>query len=225
MSRRTISGGTACPARGSRPVWGVTLPEMLTVVMVLSLILGTVSSIYINSLRAWCRGSAETYSEQKASWAVQRMIPDIRLGMSVVPGVAPHEASYIAVQLPQRDFDSGESTYLNRLGTDANGRPYLVPGGWVGYFRGDAGGAPDVHGDHIWRRQVAADGTILKQDSLADHVVDNPPDGSGNPKPTFIYWPDVYRLKSVEVTVTVREKQGGRTSTTTMNGEIALRNR
>jgi len=204
---------------------GVSLPEVLTVVMVLSLIIGTVSAIYISSMRAWARGSTEAYSEQKASWAIERMFPDIRLGMSVVPGVAPHEASYIAIQLPQRNFDTGENAYLNQIATDANGRPYLVPGGCVVYYRGDAAGNADIQGDHVWRRQVAADGSILKQDSLADHVVDNPPDESGQPKPMFIYWPDIYRLKSVEVTVSVRERQGTRVSETTINGEISLRNR
>jgi len=205
--------------------FGITLPEVLTAALVLSVIMGTVTSIYTGSLRAWCRGSAETYAEQKAAWAVQRMVPDIRSGISVLPGVAPHEASYITIQLPHRVFDTGQNTYLNQIAVDAHGNPYLVPGGWAVYFRGDAAGNADAGGDRIWRRLVAADGSVLKEDVLADHVVDNPDDATGNPHPMFVYWPDVYRLRSVEVTVTVQEKQGSRTGQTTMNGEITLRNR
>ena len=211
------------PWSGSAPL-GICLAEVLTVAIVLGIIMGTVTAIYTGSLRAWARGSTETYSSQKASGAVQRMIPDIRLGMSVVPGVAPHEASYIAVQLPQRTFDAGYQTYLNQLSTDADGQPYLLPGGCVVYFRGDADANPSNTGACLWRRLVSAGGDIVKQDRLTDNVVDNPDDATGSPKPMFIYWPDVYRLRSVEVTVTVRERQGTRSSQTTVNGEITLRN-
>ncbi len=212
--------------RASIPRLAVTLPEVLTVVLVLGLILGTVSSIYINSMRAYACGSTQSYAQQKASAAIQRMIPDIRMGMSVIPGVAPHEASYIAIELPRRDFDADHNTYLNHIETDANGRPYLAPGRWVVYYRGDADGNPAIDGDHVWRRLVAEDGvTILKQSSIVDNVVDNPPDSSGQPKPMFIYWPDMNRLQSVEITITIREKRGVRATTTTMTGEVALRNR
>ncbi len=224
-ARRPVASRGAIPPVNPRRR-AITLPEVLTVVMVVSIIMGTVVSIYINSMRAYARGSTESYAQQKASAAIERMIPDIRMGMSVVPGVAPHEASYIAIELPQRDFDSGEGTYLNHIETDGDGRPYLTPGGWVVYYRGDEDGNPAVDGDHVWRRLVADDGaTILKQTPIVDNVVDNPPDGSGQPKPMFIYWPDMNRLQSVEITVTVREKRGIRVTNTTMTGEVALRNR
>jgi hypothetical protein len=204
---------------------GISLAEVLTVAVILGIIMGTVTAIYTGSLRAWARGSTESYANEKSSWAVERMVPDVRLGMSVVPGVAPYEATYIAIQLPQRNWDASSGRYVNQVAVDAHGQPYLVPGGWIVYFRGDASGNFDVHGNSLWRREVNASGVTVKQNVLANNVVDNPADATGQPKPTFIYWPDLYRLKSVEATVTVRERQGTRTSQTTMNGEITLRNR
>jgi hypothetical protein len=211
--------------RAAQAKLGISLAEALTVAVVLGIIMGTVTAIYTGSLRAWARGSTEAYANEKSSWALQRMVPDIRLGMSVVPGIAPYEATYIAIQLPQRNYDAGLGRYVNQIGVDAHGEAYLIPGGWIVYFRGDSDGNPSVHGDTLWRREVDVGGNTVKEDVLADHVVDNPVDDTGQPKPTFVYWPDIYRLKSVEATVTVRERQGVRTSQTTMTGEITLRNR
>ncbi len=207
------------------------LAEVLTAAVVFSIVFGCVVSIYIASLRTWGRGASENYAQQKASWSVQRMAPDLRLGMSVTPGNAPFESSYIAVHLPNRVFDSTQHTHFNQILTtvDEHGEtiPYLVPGGYAVYYRGDAEGNMATDGDRIWRKLLASNGeTVMRSDVIADHVVDNPVDSTtGSPTPLFVYWPDIYRLNSVQITVTVQEKQGGRTSTATMNSEFALRNR
>jgi hypothetical protein len=205
---------------------GFTLPEALTATVVLSLVIGTVSQIYMGSLQAWYRGSTEGLSQEKAAWVIQRMAPDLQEGMSVTPGTAPFDSCYLAIQLPAKVYDSGQNTYLNQIAVNGYGQPYLVPGNYVVLYRGDAAGHLDIHGTRIWRRLAAPDGSVLKQYEIADNVVDNPVDpATGNPKANFRYWPDVYRLRSVEVTVTVQEKQGSRTSSATMNGELTLRNR
>lgn len=206
-------------------IGGVTLPEVLTAVMVFAVIAGAVSAIYTTAIKTWYVGAAENYAEQKASLAVQRMVPDLQQGVAVTAASSPYDAICIAIRLPAKVYDSGEGVYLNQVATDGEGKPYLVEGDWAVYYRGNEYGHLSLTGDRIWRRVVrASDGATLRQQVLADNVVDNPDDGTGNPMPMFIYWPDIYRLRSVEVTVTVQEEYGHRTATKTMNGELALRN-
>ena len=208
-----------------RSTRGVTLAEILAALLVFSVIVGAVSAIYTTAMRTWYIGAAENYAQQKASLAVQRMVPDLQQGLSVTEASSPYNEICIAIRLPAKTYDSGEGVYLNQVGTDGEGKPYLVQGDYAVYYRGDEYGNISLTGDQVWRRVVrASDGATLRQQSLADHVIDNPDDGTGTPMPMFIYWPDIYRLRSVEVTVTVQEEYGHRTATKTMNGEISLRN-
>lgn len=203
---------------------GVTLPEMLTAIMVFSVIIGTVCAIYTTSMRTWYLGAAENYAEQKASLAVQRMVLDLQQGLSVTAASSPYDDVCIAVRLPAKTYDTGGGVYLNQVAVDADNTPYLVEGDYAVYYRGDSDANIAVDGDRVWRRLVrASDGAVIKQQMIADKVIDNPDDGTG-PKPMFIYWPDIYRLRSVEITITVRERMGNRTATKTMNGELTLRN-
>lgn len=205
---------------------GFTLPEVLTSAVVISLIIGTVVQICGSSLRVWYRGTTENMSAQKAAWVIQRMAPDLREGICVTPGTAPFDSSFVAIRLPDKIFDSANSTYANHIEVNGLGEPFLVPGNYAVFYRGDGDGNLDVQGTHIWRRLVSPTGTVLKQYSVADNVIDNPIDPvTGNPKASFHYWPDLYRLKSVEVTVTVQERQASKRSSATANGELTLRNR
>lgn len=202
------------------------MPEVLTAAVVLSLVLGSVSQIYIGSLRTWYRGTTENISQQKAAWVIQRMAPDLQEGISVTPGTTPFDSCYVAIRLPDKVWDVANSTYKNHIEINAMGEPYLVPGNYAVFYRSDNDGNLDLQGAHIWRRLVTPTGTILKQYSIADNVIDNPIDpNTGSPKTNFRYWPDVYRLKSVEITVTVQERAASKISSSTANGELTLRNR
>ncbi|UCC68299.1 MAG: prepilin-type N-terminal cleavage/methylation domain-containing protein [Armatimonadota bacterium] len=203
---------------------GVTLPEVLTAVMVLAVVIASVSAIYSLAMRAWYLGAAETYAQQKAAWVIQRMAPDLRQGMSVSPAVPPNESTYLVAQIPAKTYDTGEGAHLNQVAVDAYGEPYLVPGDYIIYYRGNESGGLDAAGDRVWRMLAHSDGTVVKQQVIADNIVDNPDDGTGNPKAMFIYWPDIYRLRSVEITITVEESRGHRTARKTMIGEVSLRN-
>jgi hypothetical protein len=165
-----------------------------------------------------------TFAQQKASWAVDRMTPDLQSGISVVPASPPYNTSCIAVRQPATTFDGSTGAYLNQVQTDASDAPYLVEGGWTVYYRGDENGGVALDGDRLWRMETDSGGSLLKSYVITDNIVDNPDDGTGSPRPMFIYWPDVYRLRSVEVTVTVEEKRGSRVEQATMNGEVTLRN-
>ncbi len=203
---------------------GVTLAEALTVAVVLGIVFASVSAIYSMSMRGWYLGTAETFAEQKASWVIRRMGPDLRQAMSVTPAAPPNDSVYLVLQIPAKSYDTGEGAYLNQVAVDGYGDPYLVPGNYVVYYRGNENGSLDDSGDRLWRKVAAPDGTVLKEQVLADNVADNPNDDTGNPKPMFIYWPDIYRLRSVEITVTVLESRGHREARKTVTGELSLRN-
>jgi hypothetical protein len=78
-------------------------------------------------------------------------------------------------------------------------------------------------GSKLWRAVVHADGTSGNKYVIAENLVDNPP-VDGAPKPMFIYWPDVTRLRSVEMTITVRETAGREIANSTMVSEVCFRN-
>ena len=221
MKKNMKAAGGASTSRGAA---GFTLPEVMTAIVVMAIVIGGIAAIYMASMRMWYRGAAETYAQQGASWAVQRIVPEVREGLSVTTAGSPYESVCIVVRLPNKVYDSGEDTYLNEVAADAYGNPYLVPGGWVVYFRGNEYGSISLEGDRLWRLFVGSDGVTYKQQVVAENIVDNPPDGTGNPKPMFIYWPDIYRLESVEVTVTTHEEMGHRVAEATMRGEVNLRN-
>ena len=210
------------PARGRRAA--MTLPEVIISFVILMVILGAVSSFYFTSMQAWYRGSRESRAEQKATWAIQRLAPELRQAMSVTPDASPQDRCGIVIRLPAKDWSVSEGAHLNRIAVNGLGQPYLAPGDYVHYYRGDASGNQSVSGDRVWRVVTHADGSAGPRYVVADNVVDNPNDGTGYPKATFIYWPDVTRLKSVEITVTVRETQAHKSSTVTMVGELAMRN-
>jgi len=203
---------------------GVTLPEALTAAMVLAVVIACISSIYTMSMRGWYLGTAEAYAEQKAAWVIQRMAPDFRGAMEVTPASPPNESLYVVLQAPAKAYDTGEGSYLNQVTVDAYGDPYLMPGDYVIYYRGNEYGGLDQHGDRIWRKVAHPDGTVVRQQEIADNITDNPDYGTGQPKAMFIYWPDIYRLRSVEITVTVEESRGNRTASKTMTSELTLRN-
>jgi hypothetical protein len=197
---------------------------VLTAILILSIVVGSVTAIYGAAMRSWYQGATLTYAQQKSSWAVNRMVPDLQQGISLTAASSPYDTICIAVRLPNKTFVGGAGAYLNEVQTDATGAPYLVEGNWAVYYRGDEYGGVSLYGDRIWRVVTDSSGTVLKTQQLADNVVDNPDDGTGSPKPMFVYWPDIYHLRSVEVTVTVEEKRGGRVEQSTMNAQITLRN-
>lgn len=203
---------------------GFTLPEVLTAMMVLGVVVGSITAIYSQAMRAWYLGASEAYAQQKAAWVIQRMAPDLHQALSVTPAAPPNESMYLVVRIPAKTYDSGEGVYLNQVAVDALGDPYLVPGNYIIYYRGDEHGNLDADGDRLWRKVAQPDGTVLKQQELADNIVDNPDDETGDPTPMFLYWPDLYRLRSVEITVTVEETRGHRTARQTMTSELTLRN-
>jgi Tfp pilus assembly protein PilW len=201
----------------------MTLPELMVVCLVMFIILAAVSGIYYGSMRLYRRGEPANTAARKAAWALARMAPDIQQGIGVtLPNSEKTEARII---IPDKQQESGGSTFYNVIALSPAGEPYLVRGNTVRYYRGTAGGAADAHGSNLWRQVVRPDGTALSPTLVTDNVVDNPPPaGATQPRPMFDYWPDASFYKCVLVTVSVREATGSQVSTVPMSTWVALRN-
>lgn len=204
---------------------GFTLLEAVVAAGILAVLLGAVIAIYFSCGHSWRRGITESRAQTAAWWVIRRMAPEVRAAMSLTPFPAPYADCGITLQLPARGFDSGAQTYFNQVAIGGDGRPYLASGNTVNYFRGDEAGAPALSGSRLWRVVNGPDGTEVQREVVVSGLLDNPADGSGQPKPMFIYWPDIFRLKSVETTVTVEARESGRRAVATIVGETALRNK
>jgi len=201
---------------------GFTLAEALMVSVIFGLIVVSVSTIYMAALRAYRRGEPANSAERKAAWAVSRMVPDFQHAIAIIPADPPNDRTAVAVRVPDKVWDAADSTHYNHISV-SGGNLSLVPGDLVYFYRGNDAGAMNATGSKLWRSVVHGDGTMGKQYVVADHLVDNPVKGSG-PKPMFIYWPDVTRLRSVEMTVTVQERAGTQVANSTMVSEVCFRN-
>jgi Tfp pilus assembly protein PilV len=200
---------------------GFTLAEALTVTVIFGFMIVSVSTIYMAALRAYRRGEPANSAERKASWAISRMVPDFQQAIAI--NIDPATQSYVVgMRVPDRAWDSVDHTHYNNVASDGTNL-VLVPGDWIYYYRGNNAGAIDAAGSKLWREVIHADGTPGKKYVFAENIINNP-DQSGAPKPMFIYWPDVVRLRSVEMTITVREHAGAQTADSTMVSEVCFRN-
>ena len=213
------------PQRASNRQAGYSLAEVMVAIVILGILLVGVSSMYWASYRLWRRGEPANSAERAAALAIQRMMPDLRSAIAATQLDPPNDATGIRMQLPARTWDATQNTYWNTLATDGQGKPYLVAGNYVLYYRGTASGAASPTGSILWRVLYGPTGYLLRQSQIVQNITDNPPEpDQTQPKPIFKYWPDVTRLRSVEITVSVRQGTGGDTATVTMLSELTLRN-
>ncbi|UCH33961.1 MAG: hypothetical protein JSV65_15580 [Armatimonadota bacterium] len=217
------STNVAGRAKSCRRRNGFTLAEALTVCVVFGIIVVSVATIFMAAARAYRRGEPANSAERKASWAISRMLPDFQHAIAVIPAPAPYDTTAVAMRVPAEAWNATDSTHYNRVELTGGGELYLVPGDLVYYYRGNDAGGMDPAGTKLWRAAYHADGSAGKKYVIADNLVDNP-SPAGAPKPMFIYWPDVTRLRSVEMTITVQEHAGREVASSTMVSEICFRN-
>jgi len=204
---------------------GFTLPEVLVTVVILATITLSVTSVFIAASRTYRIGAVDQAAQRMASGALQRMIPDVRAGMLVTPGVGVNADTHIILTLPNRVWNAGTQRHDYELAEDATGALGLVAGDTVHYYRGTAEGSMSASGDRMWRMVVHADGTQGRTTCIATEVIDNPYSAAyGGAKPMFVYWPNEVLREAVEVTITVRIRQEAKEATRTARSEIALRN-
>ena len=161
---------------------GFTLIEALTTATVLGILSVGVSGLYVASLRMYTRGQRESTSRDKASLALERMMPELREAYNVdYPG-----PSLIVFTMPQQGTDG-------RYALDPTTKT-LLTGKQVTFYLADATGTIGASGRYIWRAERAAGtSTWTKRTLVMDDVEDL----------SFTYSPSIDMLELVQAAITV----------------------
>jgi len=161
---------------------GFTLIEALTAATVLGILSVGVSLLYVESLRMFTRGQRESTSRDKASLALELIMPEIREAYNVdYPG-----PRLIIFTLPQRGPDG---KFVVDPVTKA-----LSNGKQVAIYQSDATGSMYVDGRYVWRAERPYGAvTWTTKKVLMNDVEDL----------SFTYSPSADLLELVQVAVTV----------------------
>jgi prepilin-type N-terminal cleavage/methylation domain-containing protein len=167
------------PSRARR---GFTLIEAVTAVAVLAIVSVGVSMLYTQAITLYARGQRESTSRDKASLALEKVLPEIREAYNVdYPG--PH---LIVFTLPERGTDG---QYLVDPSTKA-----LRNGKQVAVYQADGTGVYGTNGRFIWRSEKPYGAAQWAKTGL---VMDDVEDLS------FTYAPSTEMLELVQVAITV----------------------
>jgi hypothetical protein len=182
---------------------GFTLVEALTTATVLSILSIGVSSLYIASLRMYTRGQRESTSRDKASLALERMMPELREAYNVdYPG-----PNLIVFTMPQQGIDG-------RYAIDPATRT-LLTGKQVTFYLADTTGTIGAPGRYIWRAERAAGtSTWTKRTLVMDDVEDL----------SFTYAPSIDMLELVQAAITVGQGDNPGYINRTEVAEVWIRN-
>jgi hypothetical protein len=118
----------------SRPL-GFSVLEMVITLGITTVVLVCLTGFLILGMRAWAVGGTQGTVDRDASYAVRRIIRDVREAEIVEVGGPDH--AY--VRYPQRDADND---YV---------RGTLDTVYWVEYYSGTADGTPSAGGAYLWR--------------------------------------------------------------------------
>jgi len=182
---------------------GFTLVEALTTATVLGILSVGVSSLYIASLRMYTRGQRESTSRDKASLALERMMPELREAYNVdYPG-----PSLIVFTMPEKGIDG-------RYAIDPDTKA-LMTGKQVTFYQADSSGAIGTSGRYIWRAERAAGtSTWTKRTLIMDGVEDL----------SFTYAPSIDMLELVQAAITVGQGENPGYFNRTEIAEVWIRN-
>jgi prepilin-type N-terminal cleavage/methylation domain-containing protein len=204
--------------RSRRGRAGVTLPELMIVMVMFSIILAAIFVLYLQSLRTWQRTNAEATAEECAAWAVEQMSWDLRLAMRVDDA----GTTRLVVTLPLQD-----SEHRNVI-TVVDGIPRLSNGDQIMFYLSNDTGSMDAQGDCLWKAVKPAGATYFTpRKKIAEGINPalNPVDpDTGQPTAMFVYWPDMLHSRGVQMTVTTVFKGGPHTYQRTETAEAYLRN-
>jgi len=205
-------------SRSRRSRAGVTLPELLIVMVTFTVVMGAVFVLHLQSLRTWYRAHAEATAEERAAWAVEQMSWDLRLAMRVDEA----QPTWIVVTLPLQD-DNHDNVI-----TVQDCIPRLSNGDQVMFYLSDDTGSLGAQGHCLWKAVKPVGGShFLPRKKIAEGIYpqENPIDpDTGQPRPMFVYWPDMLHSRGVEMTVTAIHKGGPHTYQRTEIAEAYLRN-
>lgn len=188
------------PRRGNR---GFTLIEALTTATVLGILSVGVTMLYTASLRMYTQGQREATSRDKASLALERILPEVREAYNVdYPG-----PNLIVFTLPKIGTDGH---YAVDPATQA-----LVAGKQVCIYQADSAGQFWSARRYVWRMDRATATAPWENRKL---IVDDVDDLS------FTYAPSVDMLELVQVAITVGQGAYPSYFDRTEVGEVFLRN-
>ena len=105
---------------------GMTLVEVLVVLVVVGLVSSAVIALLLGGLDGWARGTSKAYAETSASIGAQKLSQEIRDAQSASVSAGP--PATLTVVFPQESVDgSGETCYSR--GVIGQTREYYVPTG------------------------------------------------------------------------------------------------
>lgn len=188
---------------------GFTLPEMLTVITITSLIMVVLFAIIMTSMRVWHRVSSQQQAFPPAHLIMSRIDRELKNAyyISVI-----NNGAAITFRLPQQEARvlDGRAEMVNSL--DVAG--HLILDREITYFRSDETGDITVTGNVLWRMETrpGQDPTFQR---IADNVIgmDFVAESSGQ---------RVYAVYSS--TITVLGEQGAQQFRSQFDGAIAFRN-
>ncbi len=190
---------------------GFTLPEMLMVIAITSIIVVVLFAILMTSMRVWHRVSSQQQAFPPAYLVMSRISRELKNAYHV--NIVDDGATLIfRTPLQTTRTISGETVTLNSL--DINGN--FQVGTEVMYYRSDDTGEYGVEGNVLWREEtVGEDEPVLRR--IAGNVtnmefVEESETGGGR----------VYTVYSS--TVTVQGEEGAQQFQSTFDGAIGFRN-
>jgi prepilin-type N-terminal cleavage/methylation domain-containing protein len=144
---------TATARRPALRQCGITLPEMLIAMVIMTLIAGVVSATYFTSLHIWRRCSSMSQAEPPAHISVDRLCRELK-NAYLVDSIGDTSVTFT---LPKQDENG-----INVLP--------LEPAQRISYYLSDDTGKRDKAGTHLWRERLDVDSGSATRGCIAENV-------------------------------------------------------
>lgn len=134
---------------------GVTLPELLIAMVIMTMVMGVVGAIYFSSLAVWRRCSAQSQADPPAHISLDRITAELKNAYRVD---SPDTATgYITFTLPLKDS------------SDTVIYPFQ---GWqrIGYYLSDDTGSHTHTGTYLWRERTDLVHNLTRRVCIAENV-------------------------------------------------------
>jgi prepilin-type N-terminal cleavage/methylation domain-containing protein len=187
--------------RAGRTRRGVTLPELLMVMVIMVLVGGILGVVYFSALHVWRRCSAQSQADPPAHISLDRVTSELRNAYTVnSPDTA---VNYITFTLPLKD-GSGTNIY-----------PFQ-PWYQITYYLSDSSGSHSRTGTYLWREKTRASDNTATRTSIAQNVESLTfqvyPSGSGR------------MLKVYAMSIAIVGQEQHQQYTSRFSGTVAFRN-
>jgi len=178
---------------------GVTLPEVLIAMVIMTLIAGVVSALYFASEQVWRRCSSQAQADPPAHMAISRLTKELKNAYQV-SSMGPTSVTFL---LPRVD------------GSGVNIVP-LQTARVVSYYLSDDTGQQSHSGNVMWRKETNADTGSAKQQRIASNVqqLDFDYETTGNNRVLAIY----------ALSITVLGQEGRQHYQSQFGSHVAFRN-